>query len=90
MPEGFFSLGATELSGEAGKASRPALLVLTDVPRCWRARRPLASRYAGVGTSHSIIRRPSVNWLSKDRSSNNLLLFVNNLLLSRASRPFGS
>ena len=44
MPEVFSSLGATELSGEAAKASREALLALTDAPCRWQARRPLASR----------------------------------------------
>ena len=42
VPEVFFlSLGATELSGEAGKATSTTH---SDPPRRWRARRPLASR----------------------------------------------
>ena len=45
-----FSLGATELSAEAAKASReaarkkPTSTTRSDAPRRWRARRPLVSR----------------------------------------------
>ena len=45
VPEVFFSLGATELSGEAAKESlSPTSTTRSEAPRRWRARRPLASR----------------------------------------------
>ena len=46
MPEVFFSLGATELSGEVESRSgeRKTSTTRSDAPRRWRTRRPLASR----------------------------------------------
>ena len=44
----FFSVGATELRGEAARASRETArknsTTRSDAPRRWRARRPLVSR----------------------------------------------
>ena len=61
VPEGFFSLGATEL-----------LLFLTDSPRCWRARRPLASKEVKV----SMTTGAAKIHLQKDYDKNNIKLLL--------------
>ena len=64
VSEVFFSLGVTELSGEAAKEP---LLALTLLAARWRARRPLASRVESyplgrlISSSQVVIRSPPVS-----------------------------